>query len=177
MAIDVYLKLDGIDGESTDAGGGSAGSKGSGGHQKWIECLAVNFEVLQPKSATASTAGGFTAERCEHKDIVITKLCDIATPKLLQLCSSGKTIKEAFLEFMRADNDQEGKRITYFTIKLTNVLISGVAPHVGEGQIMTETLSLKYSEVVWKYNQQKIAGGQGGSMSGGWNLSTNKIAA
>ena len=34
----------------------------------WIEVSTVQWEVLQPKSATASTGGGHTAERTEHKD-------------------------------------------------------------------------------------------------------------
>ena len=60
MAIDVYLQIDGIKGESSDSD-----------HKDWIECKSVHFEVFQPKSATASTGGGHTAERCEHKDIVL----------------------------------------------------------------------------------------------------------
>ncbi len=78
MAIDVYLQIDGIEGESTDDI-----------HKDWIECISVQWEVLQPKSATSSTGGGHTAERCEHKDIVLTKLADLSTPLLLQNCSSG----------------------------------------------------------------------------------------
>ncbi len=52
MAIDVYLQIDGIKGESMDDK-----------HKDWIECLSVNWSVLQPRSATASTGGGHTAER------------------------------------------------------------------------------------------------------------------
>jgi type VI secretion system secreted protein Hcp len=52
MAADFYLQLDGIKGESAD-------SK----HQGWIECTTVNWSITQPKSATASTSGGHTAER------------------------------------------------------------------------------------------------------------------
>ncbi len=161
MAIDVYLKLDEAPGESTDSA-----------HAGWIECLAVNFEVIQPRSATASSAGGHTAERCEHKDIVISKLTDLATPKLLELCSMGKTIPKATIEFMRADG--AGVRIKYFSIELTNLLVSGVAPSVAEGNIMTETLSLKYATVQWKYLQQDIKGGSKGNSAGGWDLSANK---
>jgi type VI secretion system secreted protein Hcp len=163
MAIDVYLQIDGIKGESADST-----------HKDWIECLAVNFEVIQPRSATASSAGGHTAERCEHKDIVISKLCDLSTPLLLEQCSMGKTIPKAKFDFMRADAD--GKRVTYFNIELENVLISGVAPTVAEGNIMTETLSIKYSQVKWKYVQQLIKGGSGGNTAGGWNLSANTKA-
>ena len=162
MAIDVYLQIDGIKGESTDAV-----------HKDWIECKSVNFEVLQPKSATASTGGGHTAERCEHKDIVLTKLADLSSPLLLQNCSSGKTIPKAKFEFMRADG--KGERIKYFEIELENILISDVAPSVVEGDILKEHVSLKYSKVKWKYTQQKIGGGTAGNTSGGWDLSSNKV--
>ena len=163
MAIDVYLQIDGIKGESTDDK-----------HPGWIECKSVNWEVLQPKSATASTGGGHTAERTEHKDIIVSKLADLATPLLLQNCSSGKTIPKAKLEFLRADG--KGERIKYFEIELENILISSVAPSVAQGDILTEELSLKYSKVKWKYTQQKVGGGSGGNTSGGWDLAANKTA-
>ncbi|MCG2584200.1 type VI secretion system tube protein Hcp [Massilia sp. TS11] len=162
MAIDVYLQIDGIKGESADDR-----------HRDWIECQSVHWSVSQPRSATASTSGGHTAERCEHSEIVITKMADLATPILLQTCSSGKTIPRAKLEFMRADG--QGERIKYFEIELENVLIGEVNPTVGEGDILQESLGLKFSKVKWKYTQQKIGGGAGGNTSGGWDLASNRI--
>jgi len=105
MAIDVYLQIDGIKGESADDT-----------HPGWIECTSVHFGVSQPKSATASTAGGHTAERADLKDILFTKQADLSTPLLLQTCASGKTIPKATFEFMRADAN--GTRIKYFDIEL-----------------------------------------------------------
>ena len=163
MAIDVYLHIDGIKGESADSQ-----------HKDWIECQSVSWSVTQPKSATASTGGGHTAERCEHSELFIAKLADLATPLLLQNCSSGKTLPKARLELMRAD--AQGERIKYFEIELENVLIGSVNPSVGEGDILTEQLGLKYSKVKWKYTQQKVGGGVGGNTSGGWDLATNKVA-
>lgn len=61
MAFDAYLQIDGMKGESQDAE-----------HLGWIECIDVNFGVDQPKSATASTAGGHTAERAEFDDILLS---------------------------------------------------------------------------------------------------------
>ena len=162
MAIDVYLQIDGIKGESMDDK-----------HKDWIECKTVSFGVTQPKSATSSTGGGHTAERCEHSEITLTKLADLATPILLQTCSSGKTIPKAKFEFMRADG--QGERIKYFEIELENVLIGDVSPSVGEGDILHEHLGLKFSKVKWKYTQQKIGGGSGGNTAGGWDLSANKV--
>jgi len=162
MAIDVYLQIDGIKGESQDDK-----------HKDWIECTTVNWGVSQPRSATASTGGGHTAERCEHQEIALTKLADLASPILLQTCSAGKTIPKARLEFMRADG--QGERIKYFEIELENVLIGGIKPSVAEGSIIQEAVGLKFSKIKWKYTQQKVTGGAGGNTSGGWDLAANKV--
>ena len=164
MAIDVYLHIDGIRGASADDK-----------HKDWIECKSVNWGVSQPKSATASTGGGHTAERCEHQDIVLHKLADLASPVLLQTCAAGKTIPKARIEFMRADG--QGERVKYYEIELENVLIGAVSPSVAEGDILAEEVALKFSKVKWRYTQQKITGGAGGNTAGGWDLSTNRIAA
>ncbi|WEF33544.1 Hcp family type VI secretion system effector [Pseudoduganella chitinolytica] len=162
MAIDVYLQIDGIQGESADEK-----------HRGWIECTSAVWSVMQPKSATASTGGGHTAERCEHGDVVISKLTDLSSPMLLQTCSAGKTVPRAKFEFMRADG--QGERVKYFEIELDNVLIGAVVPNIMSGAILTEHVSLKFAKVKWKYTQQKVTGGAGGSTMGGWDLSANKV--
>lgn len=163
MAIDVYLQIDGIKGESADDK-----------HKDWIECSSVHWGVMQPKSATSSTGGGHTAERAELNDILFTKLADMSSPILMQTCAAGKTIPKAKLEFMRADG--QGERIKYFEIELENVLIGMVRPGIEPGDIMKENVGLKFSKVKWKYTQQKIGGGSGGNTAGGWDLASNKIA-
>jgi type VI secretion system secreted protein Hcp len=163
MAADFYLQLDGIKGESTDSR-----------HAGWIECSSVNWSITQPKSATASTGGGHTAERAELADISIHKLVDLASPMLAQLCACGKTIPKAKLEMQRADGN--GEPIKYFEVELENVLIAHIAPAFSGADIATEHLGLKFSKVRWKYTQQKIGGGTSGNTTGGWDLSTNRIA-
>ena len=162
MAIDGYLQIEGIKGESTD-------SK----HQGWIECESVNYSIHQPKSATCSTAGGNTAERAELSDLSLSKIVDLASPILAQGCATGKTFPRAKLEFMRADGD--GEPVKYFEIELENVLIGHVAPSITRGSFMHENIGLKFSKVKWKYCHQKIAGGMGGNTAGGWDLATNRV--
>lgn len=162
MAIDIYLQLDGIKGESTDHQ-----------HAGWIECTMADWMISQPKSATSSTGGGHTAERCEHSSLALRKFADLATPVLLQYCSMGKTIPSGRLEFFRADG--MGSRIKYFEVELANVLVSEVAPEVHAGEILSEHVSLKYARVKWRYTQQKIDGGAKGLTAGGWDLATNRI--
>ncbi|WP_082547968.1 type VI secretion system tube protein Hcp [Massilia sp. Root335] len=163
MAIDVYLQIDGIKGESQDDR-----------HKDWIECTSVNWGLVQPRSATASTGGGHTAERVELKEISFNKITDLASPILMQFCAMGKTITKAKFEFMRADG--QGVPIRYFEIELENVLIGEIHPGIESGSFLGENVSLKFSKVKWKYTQQKISGGLGGSTVGGWDLAANRVA-
>lgn len=162
MAIDVYLQLDGIKGESMDDA-----------HKDWIECSSVHWGIMQPRSATASTGGGHTAERVEMTDILFKKVADLASPILMQTCAMGKTLSKAKVEFMRADGN--GQRVKYFEIELENVLIGMVTPGIEPGDILSENVRLKFSKVKWKYTRQKIGGGASGNTAGGWDLSANRV--
>ncbi|MEC4511842.1 type VI secretion system tube protein Hcp, partial [Klebsiella pneumoniae] len=110
---DIYLKFGNpaIKGESADKD-----------HTGWIEIDSWNHSILQPRSATASTAGGHTAERCEHSDMRFTKDIDVVSPLLYQHASGGTTFDEVTIDFMRSDG--EGNRIKYLEIKLKYVIIS-----------------------------------------------------
>lgn len=164
MACDVYMQIDGIKGESQDER-----------HKTWIEVFGVHWSIHQPRSATASTAGGHTAERAELKEVTFHKLADLSSPILMQTCAMGKTIPKVVFEFMRADGN--GTPICYFKMELQNVLIGGVEPAIEPGSLLGEHVSLKYSKILWKYTQQMVAGGAGGSTVGGWDLAANKVAA
>lgn len=48
-------------------------------------------------------------------------------------------------------------------------------PHFAGGNVPTESLSLKFSRVRWRYTRQRIDGGSGNT-AGGWDLATNRIA-
>ena len=161
MAIDAYLQIEGIKGESQDAK-----------HVGWIEC--VNWALTQPKSATASTGGGHTAARADLTNISFTKQADLSSPVLMHHCAGGKTFPKARLEFVRADGG--GEPIKYFEIELENVLIAHVGAHVAGGGIMGESVGLAFSKVTWKYTQQKIGGGSAGNTTGSWNLASNRHA-
>ena len=163
MAIDAYLHIDGIKGESADSA-----------HRDWIELHSAQWGVTQPRSATASTGGGHTAERCEHRTLSFSKVADLASPILMQTCSMGKTIPRVKLEFMRADGD--GNPVKYYEVELENVMIARIDQQISEGSILHDNVGLSFSKVKWRYMQQKIGGGTCGSTAGGWDLAGNKCA-
>lgn len=163
MAIDVYLQIEGIKGESADSA-----------HQDWIELTSAHWGVTQPRSTSVSTSGGHTSGRCEHRALTLSKLADLASPILMQHCSMGKTIPKAKLEFMRADG--QGKPVKYYEVELENVMIASMEQLVSQGSIVNDSIGLRFSKVKWKYTQQKIGGGAGGNTAGGWDLAANQCA-
>ncbi|HLG98915.1 MAG TPA: type VI secretion system tube protein Hcp [Bryobacteraceae bacterium] len=163
MPADIYLKIDGIPGESQDSQ-----------HKDWIEVMSFNHGITQNASATAASAGGGTTARTEHQDFSITKLVDKASPKLYEACSNGKHIKTVSLELFRASGDQ---RVKYMQIDMEQVVISHVSPGGGH-DFPSESVSFNYGTIKWTYTQQKREDGSGGgNVTGGWSLVENKVKA
>lgn len=159
-----YLKLTGPDikGESMDKE-----------HAQWIEVTSWRHQMTQPSSPRVSTSGGHTVGRTEHGAITVTKEMDSSSPMLFQSLSGGTTFASAQIDLYR--NDGDGKRVKYLEIQLKNVLISSISMGDGDGggTLPTETLSLKYAAIQWKYQKQNVGGGLGGVTLGAWSLTMN----
>jgi len=166
MAFDAFLKIDGVPGESTDDK-----------HKDWIEILSFNHGLTQSSSATASSAGGGTTERVNVSDFSIVKALDKASPKLYEFCCNGKHIANVTVELCRAGGD----KLKYMEIKMEQVIVSGVQPggaSKGGDSLPTESVSFNFGKIKWTYTQQKRADGAGGgNVTGGWDLTANKVYA
>jgi len=159
MPADNFLKIDGIDGESTDDK-----------HKSWIEVLSYSWGVSQMASASASSSGGGTTQRADFNDLTITKLLDSASPKLSVACADGTHIKEVKLELCRAGGD----KLLYMEYKMSEVVISSVQQGGGGGSEPVETVSFNYGKIEWTYTKQKRADGSGGgNVPAGWDLGNN----
>jgi len=128
MAVDMFLKIDGIDGESV-------ASK----HAKWIEVLSFSWGVSDSR---ASSQPGKTprAGKVQINDFSIVKYMDKATPKLFSKVCEGSHIADVSLAVVRTGGDQQ----EYLKIKLTDVLISGIAPAGTTGQLPLEQISFSF---------------------------------
>jgi len=78
---------------------------------KWMEIATWHHAIRQPKSATSSTAGGHTSERCEHEEMLFTKNIDKSSPYIWEACSAGYAY-DVEIQFFRA---QGSKRTEYLT--------------------------------------------------------------
>ncbi len=165
---DIYVKFTkktnskDIPGESLDAD-----------HKDWVEVTSWSHEIIQPKSATASTAGGHTSERCEHAPMVFHKDVDKASVYLWEACSAAYAY-DVEVQFFRATGSV---RTNYLTIKMSNAIVSRVAMDVPPTGLPTEVFELKYAKVTWEHKGSKADGSANvGRDPGGWDLSLNKSA-
>ncbi|MBL8750809.1 MAG: type VI secretion system tube protein Hcp [Planctomycetes bacterium] len=160
MVSTIFCKIDGIKGESTDSN-----------HKDEMELLSFSHGVSQPRSATASTAGGGTTGRCNHTDFSIVKQLDSSSPILNAQCCSGKHIASIVVTLRRADGD---KSVPYMVYKLTDVVISSVSIGGASDSVPTESVTFNYAKIEWEYTKQARAGGAGaGKTNGTWDLTKN----
>jgi len=165
MAFDGFITIDGIPGESSDSA-----------HKEWIEVLSFSHALEQPASATASSTGGATAERVNHKPFVFDHLIDKASPKLYEACCKGTHIPKITFELCRAGGD----KMKYFDIVFEQALITKVEPRgtANDEGFPSERVSITYGKINWTYNQQNRAdGASSGNVASGWDLTKNEFAA
>ncbi len=163
MAFDCFLKIDGLDGESTDDK-----------HKQWIEILSYSHGVSQPASGSSSSGGGRSAERCDHQDFSIVKTLDKASAKLNLFCCNGKHVANVKVELCRASENKE----KYMEYLMTDVIVASVRPGgsaQGGESLPLEEVSFNYGKITWNYIvTDHKTGKPGGNVQAHWDLVANK---
>ena len=160
--FDAFLKVDGLEGESSDAK-----------HKGEFEVLSFNWGVSQAITGTTSSSGTFTGQRVDMSPLVIVKQFDKGSPKAAQACAAGDHFASAVLTLCRAGGDKQ----PYMEYKMSDVLISSVqvgGAGQGEGGVPTESWSLHYAKIEMAYTQISIQGKPAGKVAAGWDLKENK---
>jgi type VI secretion system secreted protein Hcp len=161
VASDVYLKVEGIDGDSQVAG-----------HEAEMELMGWSISTTLP-TGPRSSGGSGAAGSSIHSDLSATKAVDEASNSLNEACWTGKTIPSAVLTVQRQGSDA-GDKVDYLKITMTDVLISNISTSGGSADVPTETLSLNYASVMREYFTTQTTGGSGGWQSTGWNVATEE---
>jgi type VI secretion system secreted protein Hcp len=158
-AIDYFLKVDGISGESRD-------SK----HKGEIEVLSFSFGETHPGSSGPGGGAGGGAGKVQMSDFTFTARTSKASPQLFQHCAQGKHIKQALLTVRKAGGTQQ----EYLKIKLNDVLVSSYAlSSGGDDPVPDDSFSLRFRRISYDYAPQKADGSLDVPVHGGWDLTKN----
>lgn len=158
LDYDVYLKLDGVCGESK-----------AERFQNWIKLTGVDFGVTSTHAAPATAQGsGRSAGKAEMQPLTVTKPYDCSSISLMQNALSGKHMKDGQIAFVTRGAERPA---TVLTIELTDVVISGY-----QFDNMTESVSFSAGSLNLRYaaTDPKGGGGKTGTVQGGWDFTTGK---
>src|ERR1700709_1149566 len=106
-SVDYFLKIDGVDGESTD-------DKHKG------EIQLESYSLGHTNAGSFSSGGGGGSGKVAMPDFHFVKKIDKSSPKLHTACATGEHIKTATLVCRKAGKDQQ----EFLTIVMSPVLVS-----------------------------------------------------
>jgi len=157
MAVDMFLKIDDLKGESAD-------SK----HKGEIDVLSWSLAATQ--SATTHVGGGGGSGKVAVQDLSITKYVDSASPNLWLNCCTGKHFKEATLVIRKAGDSP----LEYLKIKMTEVLVSSISTAgTGADDRLTESVTLNFAKFNHVYTPQKADGSGDAAIEATFNIAQN----
>jgi type VI secretion system secreted protein Hcp len=157
MAVDAFLKIGSLEGESRDSAKGN-----------WIDVLGWSWGMAN--SGSAHTGGGAGAGKVNVQDLSITKWIDKASCDLMLACCNGKHFNEAELIVRKAGE----KPLEYLKINMTEVMITSVATGGSGGDDrLTENLTLNFAKVKVAYEEQTKEGSGGAKPKMSWDIAGN----
>jgi type VI secretion system secreted protein Hcp len=154
MAQDIFLKINGIDGESQDAA-----------HKNEIELSSWSWNIAQNSDMHSGSGGG--SGKATVEDLVFEHYVDRASPNLMKYCLTGKHIDQAVLVARKAG----GNPLEYLKITMGDVIVTRVTPSGSQQDARTrEQVHLSFARVTQEYVVQNQQGGSGGVVTAAYDV-------
>ena len=149
--VDYFLKIDGIDGESTDAT-----------HKGWIQLLSFSWGASNPSRVIAS--GRTRAGRPTISDFTFTSTTSTASPTLFADCVTGKNHPTAVITGLRSGDRGQ---VEFLKIRLSDVLVSSYQTSASS-DVPTDSTSLSFRKIEYSIYSQS-----GTPVTGVWDVVRN----
>jgi type VI secretion system secreted protein Hcp len=153
MAFDAFLKIEGIDGESTDRV-----------HTNEIDIESFSWGASNP--TTAGTGAGGGQGKVSVQDFHFTMASSKASPNLMLACCTGQHFQTATLTCRKAGG---ANQVEFLKIKLTDVLVSsfqtgghltdtGFSELGGNENLTTDEVTLNFVKIDYLYTSPRNPG-------------------
>lgn len=158
MAGALFLKLEGIDGEATDEA-----------HADEINVLSYSWGASNP--TTVTLGAGTSAGKVSVQDLMVNKYMDKASANLFLRCCSGEVIPTGVLTVQRAGADKTQALV----FELEKIFVSSYQTNgdAMSGELPTESLTLSFNKVTYKYTSQDKDGNPEAEVEAGWDIEQN----
>jgi type VI secretion system secreted protein Hcp len=158
MAVDMFFKIAGIEGESKDST-----------HKNDIDVLAWSWGVSN--SGSFHHGGGGGSGKANFQDLSFTKYIDKASHALLLACASGEHVTDALLTVRKSGGKAP---LEYVKITLKKVLVSSLSTGGSGGEDrLTENVTLNFAEIDYAYVEQKPDGTGDTAKEFKWDIEKN----
>jgi type VI secretion system secreted protein Hcp len=158
MAADFFLKIEGVEGESTDDK-----------HKNEIDVESWSWGETQ--SGTFSGGGGGGAGKVSMQDFNFVMRVNKASPKLMLACATGDHLKGATLTCRKAGGEQQ----EYMKITMTDLLVSSYQTGGSAGDVLpVDQISINFAKIEYEYKPQKPDGSLDSPVKVGYDLKLNK---
>ena len=151
MALDMFLKLDGIAGESTNKG-----------HKDEIEVLSFSWGV---SNSSEIGAPGRRRGRSTPSDINFVMRSNKATPLLFKACATGRHLKQGLFVIEKAGEQP----FAFYKVTLTDVLVSSFQASGSEEEV-TDAFSLAFRTLRIEEIEQTPKGTPGESVAAAFDF-------
>jgi type VI secretion system secreted protein Hcp len=160
MAIELLLKLAGVEGESK-----------RDGFEKQIQLDSFEWSFHNPSSPTGAGAG---AGKVEASGIKCTKKVDKASPKLASGIWTGKHFPNAVLTALKAGGD---KAVDYMKLEFDSLFIVDLHENgSSHEEHPTEEINFAFGKVTMTYSEQKEDGTKGAATVSGYDFKAHKAS-
>jgi type VI secretion system secreted protein Hcp len=160
-AVDYFLKLDAIDGESKDAA-----------FTKNIDVMSWSWGQTNGGSMASGTGGGGVG-KVQMQDLHVVAAMNTSSAKLIQACAGGTHIPTAVLTCREAGETPQ----VFMKITLTDVLVSSYQTGgSGHSEVRpTDQFSLNFAKIKYEYGAQDSKTGKVSSLDqkAGYDLKAN----
>jgi type VI secretion system secreted protein Hcp len=158
MAVDYFLKIDGVPGESKDDK-----------HKDEIDIFSFSWGATQ--TGTMAYGGGGGAGKVQFQDFNFTMNVNKASPKLALACADGWHLPKAVLTVRKAGKVQQA----FLKYTMTDLLVTSF--QIGlptSDELPVSTISINFAKLEFEYREQKADGTLNGPIKGGWDAKANK---
>ena len=155
----IYVKFDGIDGESR-----------APEHNGWIDVLSFSQGQYIKESSSGASVDGVSSV---FEEIILRKELDKASPRLAEAVCLGKIFPNVYIHVTRGLSD--GTKITYYTYELKNAMITRY--RIGgsaENEIPREQISVKFEQIKVVYNEYNLDGRPESLAEYSWDVVQNQ---
>ena len=160
MAVDYFLKIQGVDGESK-----------AEGHTGEIQLESWSFGETQQGSFAYGGGGG--AGKVQMQDFHFTMLANKASPKLFLACANGEHIPQGILTARKAGKEQRDfLKWTFSDLLISSYQTGGQA----SGDIPVESISFNFGKCEIEYREQQADGTLAGPVRAQYDLKRAKGA-